>query len=137
MLSNGAISFKVGVQGSTAQSTMEVKLVAAALTMKEKVFVSNIMPGLGFKEGFGSVPLYIDNTSAFYVVGNRTYSPRAKHIALRYFFVQELVEEGKITIHFVKPQNQITDLGTKHANKHRHRALIKLMREFEASKTGR
>ncbi|CAN0428023.1 unnamed protein product, partial [Ascophyllum nodosum] len=53
-------------------------------------------------------------------------SPRAKHIALRYLFVQELVEEGKITIHFMKTQDQIADLGTKHANKHRHRALIKL-----------
>ena len=64
--------------------------------------------------------------------GNRTYSPRAKHIALRYFFVEELVEEGKMTIRFVKTEKQIADVGTKHANKHRHRALIKLNREFEA-----
>ncbi|CAM9643065.1 unnamed protein product, partial [Ascophyllum nodosum] len=60
------------------------------------------------------------------------HSPGAKHIALRYFYVQELVEEGKIPTHFVKTQDQIADLGTKHANKHRHRALINLIREFEA-----
>ena len=83
------------------------------------------------------MPLYIDNTSAIHVAGNRTYSPRAKHIALRYFFVQELVEEGKITIRLVKTQGQIANLGTKHPNKHRHRALIKLIRRFEAYKTGR
>ena len=100
--------------------------------MKEAVFCSNMMLELGFKEGFGSVPLYIDNTSAFHVAGNRTYSPRAKHIALRYFFVQELVDRGKITIHFVKTQDQIAYLRTKYANKHRHHALIKLIREFEA-----
>ena len=88
MLSNGPISFKVGIQGLTAQSIMEAELVAAALTMKEAVFCSNMMLELGFKEGFGSVPLYIDNTSARHVAGNRTYGPRAKHIALRYFFVQ-------------------------------------------------
>ena len=75
-----------------------------------------MMLELGFKEGFGSVPLYIDNTSALDVAGNRSYSPRAKHIALRYFFVQELVEEGKITIHFVKTQDQIADFGTKYTN---------------------
>ena len=68
--------------------------------MKEAVFCSNMVLELGFKEGFGSVPLYIDNTSALHVPSNRTYSPPAKNIALRYFFVQELVEEGKITIHF-------------------------------------
>ena len=106
--------------------------MAAALTIKEAVFCSNMMLELGFKEGFGSVPLYIDNTSALHVAGNRTYSLRAKHIALRYFFVQELVKEGKITTYFVKTQDQIADLGTKHANKHHHRAFIKLTREFEA-----
>ena len=88
MLSNGPISLKVGIQGLTAQSTMEAELVAVALTMKEAVLSINMMLELGFKEGFGSVPLYIDNTSALHVAGNRTYSPRAKHIALRYFFVQ-------------------------------------------------
>ena len=83
MLSNGPISFKVDIQGLTAQSTMEAELAAVALTMKEAVFCSNMMLELGFKEGFGSVPLYIDNTSAKNVAGNRTYSPHAKHIALR------------------------------------------------------
>ena len=85
MLANAPISFKVGLQGLTAQSTMEAELAAAALAMKEAVFCSNIMSELGFDKSFGSVPLYIDNTSALHVAGNRTYSPRAKHIALRYF----------------------------------------------------
>ena len=69
---------------------------------KEAVFCSNMMLELGFKKRFGSVPLHIDNTSALHVAGNNTYRPRAKLIALRYFFVQELVEEDKITIRFVK-----------------------------------
>ena len=38
---------------------------------------------LGFDESFGSVPLYINNTLELHVTGNRTYSPRVKHIALR------------------------------------------------------
>ena len=111
--------------------------MAAALTMKEAVFCSNMILVLGFREGFGSVPLYIDNTSALHLASNRTYNPRAKHIALRYFFVHKIVEEGTIAIHFVKTQDQIADLGNKHANKHRRRALIKLIREFESQKTGR
>ena len=96
-----------------------------------------MMLELSFKEGFGSVPLYVDNTSILHVAGNRSYSPRVMHIALRYFFVQKLVEEGKIAIHFVKTQDQIADLRTKHAKKYRHHALIKLIRESEAEKTER
>ena len=64
---------------------MEAELVAAALTMKEAVFCKSMMRELGFKDGFDSVPLFIDNTSELHVAGNRSYSPRAKHMALRYF----------------------------------------------------
>ena len=120
------IIFEVKQQGLTTQPTMEAELVAAVLTIKEEaVFCSNMMSELGFGESFGSVPLHIDNTSALHIAGNRTYSPRAKHIALRYyFFVQELVEEGKVSIHYVKSEDQLADLGTKHHSTHRHRDLI-------------
>ena len=76
-LSIAPVSFKVGLQGLTAQSTMETELVAAALamlTMKEEVFCSNMMKELGFGTRFDSAPLYIDITSAMHVAGNRTYS---------------------------------------------------------------
>ena len=42
--------------------------------------------------------------------------PSAKNIALRYFFVQELVEDGTITIHYVETQHQLADIGIKHLN---------------------
>jgi len=131
-LSNAPVSFNVGLQALTAQSTMEAELVAAALTMKEAVFCSNMMKELGFGTRFDSVPLYIDNTSALHVAGNRTYSSRVKHVALRYFFIQELVKEGRISIHYVKTEDQLADIGTKHLSKHRHRYLIKLISEFRA-----
>ena len=132
MLANGPISFKVGLQSLTAQSTIEAGLVAAATAMKESLFCRNMMMELGFMEGFWSVPVYIDNTSALHVAGNRTFSPRAKHITLRYFFVYKLVKVGKITIHFVETEQQLADLGTKHLEKHRHGFLIKLINEFRA-----
>ena len=134
MLANAPISFKVGLKGLTAQSSVEEELVGAALVMEEEVvFCSNMMLELGFDKSFGSVPLYIDNTSALHIAGNRTYIPRARHIARRfYFFVQELVE-GKISIHYiVKSKDQLADLGTKHLSKHRQRNVIKLINEFKA-----
>ena len=78
------------------------------------------------------MPLYIDSTSALHVAGNCTSSPCAKHIALRYFFVQELVEKGKVSIQYVKTEDQLADLGPKHLSKHRHRNVIKLIKELKA-----
>ena len=132
-LPDAPIIFKVESQGLTAHPTMEAELVAVALTMKEEAaFCSNIMSELGFGESFSSVPLHIDNTSALHIAGNRTYSLRAKRIALRYhFFVQELAE-GKVGIYSVKSEGQLADLGTKHHSKHRHRGLIKFINDFKA-----
>ena len=79
MVANVPIISKVELLGMTAQPTMEAKLEAVALTMKEEaVFCSNMMSELSFGESFGSVPLHIDNTSALHIAGNRTHSPRAK-----------------------------------------------------------
>ena len=134
MVADAPIIFKVGLQGLTAQPTMEAELVEVALTMKEEaVICSNMMLELSFGESFGNVPLHIDNTLALHVAGNRTYIPRPKHIALRYyyFFVQELVE-SKVSIHYVKNEDQLADFGTKHHSMHHHRDLIKLINDFKA-----
>ena len=48
----------------------------------------------------------------------------AKHITLRYSFIQELVEDGTITIQYAKTQDQLADSWTQHLNKQRHRELI-------------
>ena len=132
MLANGPISFKVGLQSLTAQSTMEAELVAAATAIKRSLFCRNMMVELRFTEEFRSVSVYINTTSALHVAGNRAFGPRVKHIALRYVFVQELVKEGKVTIHFIKTEQQLADLGTKHLGKDRHRFLIKLISEFQS-----
>ena len=78
-----------------------------APTIKEAVICSNMVLELVFDESFGNVPLYIDHTLALHVTGDRTYSPRVKDIALGYFFVQELVEDGNISIHYVKTEDQL------------------------------
>ena len=88
MRDNAPISSKVGLQGLTVQSTVEAELVMEAPTIKGAVFCSSMMLELGFDQSFGNVPLYIDSTSALHVAGNRSYSIRAKHITLRYFFGQ-------------------------------------------------
>ena len=46
--------------------------------------------------------------------------------------MQELVEEGKASIHYVKSEDQLADLGTKHLRKRSHRNVIKLINKLKA-----
>ena len=43
-----------------------------------------------------------------------------------------LVEESKISIHYIKTKEQLVDLSTKHLSKHRHRNIVKLINKFKA-----
>ena len=113
IMCNGPVSFKVGMQGLTAQSKMEVELVAAALAMKKAVYCAGMMGELGFEEMFKCVPIHIGNTSAPHVAGNKSYSSCAKHVALRLFYVLEMRQKGTISIHYIPTKFNIADIGTK------------------------
>ena len=107
MMAGGPRSFKTVLQSVTAQSTMEAELTSMALVSKEAVYLSNMMTELGFGKRFHSVPFFVDNTGALHIAGNSTYSSRTKHTALRFFFLEELVKEGRITIHHVANTKQL------------------------------
>ena len=72
---------------------------------------------LGFGKEFAQVPLYCDNTATLHALGNRSFSSRTKHIALRFFLIRELVTEGK----------------TKHLNKHRFKHLMDLIPNIDVN----
>ena len=134
MLANAPMSFRSGLQSLTAMSTMEAELVASALLMNEAVFCSNMMTGLGFGKEFAQMPVYCDNTATLHVSGNRSFSSRTKHIALRFFFIREVVREGRISIHYVPMEDNLADIGTKHFNKHRSKHLMDLINKFDVNK---
>ncbi|CAM9405879.1 unnamed protein product, partial [Sphacelaria rigidula] len=39
---------------------------------------------------------------------------RVKHVAGREFSIQELFEEGRVSIRYVKAEDQLADMGTKY-----------------------
>ena len=77
--------------------------------------------------------LYCDNTATLYALGNRSFSSRTKHIALRFFFIRELVTEGNISIHYIPTDDNPADIGTKHLNKHRFKHLMDLISNFDVN----
>ena len=98
--------------------------------MEQAVYCANRMQELGFGDTFKWVPLHIDNTYALHVAGNHTFSSHAKHVALRLFYIREVVQESKVSIHYVLTEDNISDLGTKFLNINRHRYLIGLIADF-------
>ena len=134
MLANAPMSFRPGLQGLTAMSSIEAELVASALAMKEAVFFSNMLTELGLGKEFTQMPVYCDNTATLHALGNRSFSSRTKHIALPFFFMREPVTEGRISIHYVPTEDSLADIVTKHFNKHRFKHLMDLINKFDINK---
>ncbi len=129
LLGGAPISFGSKTQSLTAQSTVETELMAISYGAKEAVYLSNFMIELTFTS-FDSVPINCDSTGALHLAGNSTYSSRTKHIALRYFFLRELVKSGKITIHHVATTAMLADCATKHLAKIQHQEILRQIVEF-------
>ena len=123
------ISFRSKMQSLTAQSTVESELQALSYGAREVVYNSNFLMELGFKT-FSSVPINSDSTEALSVAGNAMFSSRTKHIALRFFFVLELIKRNKITLHHKSTQQMLADIATKHLSKQRLRELLQQIKDF-------
>ena len=133
MLCDAPIGFKSGLPGLTAMSTMEAELVASALATKEAVFCSNMLTELGFGKDLAKVPLFCDSTVTLHALGHRSFSSRTTCIALRFFFIRELVSVGRISIHYIPTDINPADIGTKHLNTHRFRNLLDIISNFNVN----
>ena len=98
------ISFGSKTQSLTAQSTVESELQVLSYGAREAVYLSNFLMELGFKT-FSSVPINSDSTGVLSVAGNAMFSSRTKYIALRFFFVRELIKRNS------PPQANSIDAG--------------------------
>ena len=65
------------------------------------------------KEITGPMILYCDNTSAINISKNPMMHVKIKHIAIKYHYLRELVEEKEVKMQYVNSKEQIIDIFTK------------------------
>ena len=129
-LAGGLISYGAKSQTLAAQSTVEAEIQAISYAAREATYISNFMKELKFKT-FGSVPINSDSTGALTVAGNAMHSQRTKHVALRYFFIRELVQRGQIELHHKPGERMLADVATKFLPKPRFLSIVKQIQEFK------
>ena len=59
------------------------------------------------------VVIYCDNTSAINISKNLMMHSKTKHIAIKYHFLRELVQEKEVRLEYVNTKEQIADIFTK------------------------
>ena len=59
------------------------------------------------------VVIYCDNTSVINKSKNQVMHSKTKHIAIKYHFLRELVQEKEVRLEYVNTKEQIADIFTK------------------------
>ena len=68
--------------------------------------------------------IFVDNQSCICFAENQMGPGRAKHFAIKYHFVKDLIEKKQLSLEYVETSNNAVDLFTKALSKERHRKLI-------------
>ncbi|GJV75007.1 hypothetical protein Tco_1506591 [Tanacetum coccineum] len=78
-----------------------------------------------YESYYNKITLYSDSQSAIALSCNTVQHFRMKHIAVRYHFIKEKVENEVVELYFVKTDYQMADIFTKALAKERFEILIK------------
>ncbi len=112
IVAGGAVS---AVSASTvALSTVEAEFVALGEATREVLWLQNFLREINQK-GFceNAIKINIDNQGAIMLAQNRASSERTKHLDLRNFFIQDVVEAKEISLVYVPTEKNIAEGVTK------------------------
>ncbi|KAL4583270.1 hypothetical protein LXL04_007838 [Taraxacum kok-saghyz] len=105
------VSWQSRKQTCVSLSTAEAEYIAAATCTSQVLWIQSQLRDYGVN--MKKIPIYCDSESAIRICHNPVQHSKTKHIALRYHFIKDHIEEGNIEIHFVKTTEQLADIFTK------------------------
>ena len=74
--------------------------------------------------------MYSDWQGVLYLSSNANYSTSSKHLAIRFFYLKDMIQTGQLKINHVKSGLQLADVFTKACSKIVHQRLVKGIIEF-------
>jgi transposase InsO family protein len=115
-LAGGPVTWSSQKQKNVATSTTHAEYFAASESAKEAYWLRSFMNEIAVLDGRihqDTVPLHIDNNSAFKLTKNPESHARTRHIDIRYHYIRELVEDGIIAPEWIPGKDNPADMFTK------------------------
>ena len=111
--SRGAITWSSKRQITQVQSSTEAEYVAMSKAMQEVCWLQSLHTELGLLQVEIPTQIYRDNEGSITMASNPTFHKRAKHIAIRWYWVQDLVQDSVIHFNSCQDPKQTADVLTK------------------------
>ena len=125
-LAGGAIAWNSKKQGVIALSTAEAEYVAAAHVVKQVLWYQALLTELGLEPSRAPTVLS-DNQAAIAIAHHPEFHARTKHIDISLHFVRDHIRSGRLSIRYVRSEDNLADLFTKGLPRGQHEKLTKKM----------
>jgi hypothetical protein len=107
-------------QKSIATSSTEAEHYGHCDNAKDLIFQHNLITEILGHEAPLPMILYGDNQGANFLATNNQVSQRTKHIDIRYRFLTDLIEQGKLEIRYIKTEENPADIFSKNTKEETH-----------------
>ena len=124
-LNSGIVSWKSKLQPVVSLSTTEAEFIAIAFACMEVKFIMMLLAEINLE--VTDIVVRSDSEPALKLIRNPVGHARTKHIDIRYRFIRELAEGGKVKFEYVNSHDNVADMLTKQlAGNDHHRHLGRL-----------
>lgn len=106
------ISWKTRKQPTVALSTCEAEYIGLATTTQESMYLIQLLNGMD-KKRYTHTKIFGDNQGAIALSKNPVKRQRSKHIDVKYHFIRDALNEGKINIEYCPSEEMAADILTK------------------------
>ena len=122
-----AISWSSKKQHVVVLLSTEAEYIAQTHAAKEALWLCSFLQEL---HSTPDDPLIIncDNQGAIALAKDNKFHACTKHIDVRYHFIREVVEDGKVAVQYILTRDNISDIFTKPLAKAKFRELAELLR---------
>jgi len=134
ILAGAAITWNSTLQRTVAQSTMEAEYVALAEAVKEALWLSKLAKELATVQGkdlpgipAGPPIISCDNEAALILAKNPERHQKAKDIDIKYHFIRDEFELGRIQLDRVATDENQADILTKALTKQLHLRAVQML----------
>jgi hypothetical protein len=107
----GAISWSLKKQSMITLSSTEAEYIAETHAAKEAMWLRTLISEI--TEQGGPLTIMGDNQGAITLAKDNKFHSQMKHIDLRYHFIREAVEDGKVEMKYIPTGENISDIFMK------------------------
>ncbi|RVW45273.1 Retrovirus-related Pol polyprotein from transposon TNT 1-94 [Vitis vinifera] len=109
-LGGGAVSWGSKKQTCISHSTMEAEFIALAATGKEAEWLRDLMMDIPFTaNNVSTVSIHCDSQATLARAYSGVYNGKSRHISIRHEYVRQLIQNGIISISFVRSSGNLAD----------------------------